>query len=276
MLENRKMGNRKQNKSIIPLLFDMIGIPLLFLVIFLTTDGVLVQFGYGTGVSELVVGNITSLVYPASDINIFDDGIPVRSTIVMLHQVSLVIGLGSAFFLDMFLSGYLVRKTVTASAIQFVEFGARIASFGLWTIWITGLAILLYYFLEAPQLLENPKIWGKFFIVVMLTINGFMIHNHAIPSLKNLTGSRVLDRNFSEVAIKYLPIVTISVVSWAMAFLLGAYKELNGVVSSGTIIAVYLATLLAAYMLIVLVCFVMKLGMSEKPQARTALPSGYR
>lgn len=181
--------------------------------------------------------------------------LPIRSLLVAAHQAALVIGLGATLFLDLYLVRFLSRRTVSDQTLELVKFGSHIVAVGLFSIWLTGGAILAYYYFWEPTLLNNPKIWGKLIIVLSLTLNGMFLHNYALPNLRFSLGRSILDGSFLQLATTYLPLVAISGVSWGAAFILGAFKEINNTISTSEIIYAYVMAGAAIYMGIVLTCW---------------------
>ncbi|MEP0943223.1 MAG: hypothetical protein ABJH63_00745 [Rhizobiaceae bacterium] len=181
-----------------------------------------------------------------------------RSFLVVAHQASLVVGLGAAFFLDLYLAQFLRHRVVSQQTLDLVQFGSHLVSWGLSAIWLTGGAILFYYFMWAPELLQNPKIWAKLVIVLALTINGMLIHRVALDGLRHCLGRSILDQNFPRVAITFLPMVAISTVSWGFAFVLGAFRELNNTYDSQSILIGYFVLLATVYCILVLTCAVVR------------------
>ena len=182
-----------------------------------------------------------------------------KSFIVAAHQASLVIGLGAALFLDIYLAQFLKHRVITQHTLDLVRFGSQLVTWGLAAIWATGGAILLYYYLWAPELLQNPKIWAKLIIVLGLTINGLFIHRYAFNGLRNCLGRRVLDQGVLKVALTFLPLAAISVVSWGFAFLLGAFKELNNTYDAASLLSFYFTVLAMVYTALLIGCALMRL-----------------
>lgn len=170
-----------------------------------------------------------------------------KSLIVAAHQASLIIGLGAAFFLDVYLARHLVHRRVTQQTLELVRFGSLLVAWGLAAIWMSGIAILVYYSLWSPELLQNPKILAKCVIVLVLTVNGVLIHNNALNHLRHCLGRSILDQPLNRVATAYLPLVATSVVSWGFAFALGAFKEINNVYEASELVGAFIVLLATFY-----------------------------
>ena len=182
-----------------------------------------------------------------------------KSFIVAAHQASLVIGLGAALFLDIYLAQFLKHRVITQHTLDLVRFGSQLVTWGLAAIWATGGAILLYYYLWAPELLQNPKIWAKLIIVLGLTINGLFIHRYAFNGLRNCLVQNPPAQGLLKVALTFLPLAAISVVSWGFAFLLGAFKELNNTYDAASLLSFYFTVLAMVYTALLIGCALMRL-----------------
>ncbi|MFY8096029.1 MAG: hypothetical protein ACOVN0_21340 [Niveispirillum sp.] len=161
-----------------------------------------------------------------------------RTGLRVLHFVGLVLGLGSATLLDVFLFRSR-RQPVTAGLAELAETAGSLVSAGLAVLWATGLGFLFYYAAFDPPRLENPKVWAKVAIVLVLSINGIFIHAVALPQLRASVG-RVFLSSLSPVRQHlFLSIGMVSAVSWYGAMLLGAVPQLNFVVPAQMILALY-------------------------------------
>ena len=268
MQSQQPSEGHKTKTSFLPSVWDLICIPLLFLFTFLMTDAILVQFSYGTGVYELFTRHIANMVFPKTPLDISKLSFPTYSALLLTHLSALIVALGSAFFVAVFLIRNLAHKTISKSTLEVLHLGSTISAAGLTALWLTGFALLVYYALIMPELLNNPKIWGKFFIVTMLTINAMLIRNHAIPSLEYMRGARILDRPLSEIAIKHIPLVSVSTASWVSALFLSSFDQLNNTISATSIIAGYFLTIALTYVVLVAVCANLKKNMSYRALAK--------
>lgn len=170
------------------------------------------------------------------------------TVIKVAHLVGLIMGLGGAVLADLTVFTRGVIRPVSAYTIHQVEFLAHIVSVGLIILWVTGTGLILVNSMGNPEYLNNPKLWAKIFIVVTLTVNGIFVHSKVLPFLHNSIGLRLFDR----VSKKTIGILTffgsVSVVSWAVPFVLGKASELNHVMPMSNILLVYLGCVLATWL----------------------------
>ncbi|MGB7286661.1 MAG: hypothetical protein WBC71_07010, partial [Salaquimonas sp.] len=99
-----------------------------------------------------------------------------HTILLILHVAGLVAGLGGTLFLDLYLLRYLYHRPLTLHVFELLEFGGKIVSMGLVTLWISGIGFLFYYWAQVPENLSNPKIWAKLSVVCILSLNGLAIH----------------------------------------------------------------------------------------------------
>lgn len=101
----------------------------------------------------------------------------------------------------------------------------RIVSRALVGLWITGISVcLLDASTQGLTYFLNPKLQAKIAIVVLLTINGFVLHRAVLPGLQK-AGS-LLNLEFKPRLIATFTGV-VSGVSWFFAALLGVGKPLS-------------------------------------------------
>jgi hypothetical protein len=105
-------------------------------------------------------------------------------------------------------------------------------------LWATGAAIVT---LDAAskggwQYFANPKLQAKILIVVLLTLNGVVLHNMVLPWLEK-AGS-LLNLSFNRIALATFA-GTVSGVSWMYAAMLGVGRPLSWKYSLGEIMAAY-------------------------------------
>lgn len=181
-----------------------------------------------------------------NDLLLFDI-VPLRTILIIIHLTGLMLGMGCAMFLDIYMLRRLYTHRLEQNDVRLLQFGSSVVMLGLVLLWISGLGFLLDYAAAATEKLSNPKIWSKMSIVVVLTINGMMLHGIVFPRFAARIGRRAFDEaQTSRDSMLFLVSGLVSSVSWVAAFVLGAVKELNNVVSWDVILLAYVALLAAA------------------------------
>jgi hypothetical protein len=166
----------------------------------------------------------------------------------IIHLMGLIMGLGGAVLLDFTILTRGIIRPVSKYTIHQTEVLSRIVSIGLAVLWVTGIGLIWLNLADKPEYLTNQKLWAKIAIVVLLTINGVVIHNRVIPMLKQKTGQRLFDN----VEINYIALLTgigaISLTSWITPFILGKASELNYVTPMSTILLCFLGALITVWL----------------------------
>lgn len=113
-----------------------------------------------------------------------------------------------------------------------------IVAIALGALWITGAAIVTLDALTKGgwQYFANPKIQAKILIVVLLTVNGVVLHNLVLPALQK-AGS-LLHMTFSRAMLAAFAGV-VSGVSWLYAAMLGVGRPLSWKYSLVELMAAY-------------------------------------
>lgn len=166
-----------------------------------------------------------------------------KSAITFVHLAGLALGIGCAWTLDLFIFKHFKKHTITEEKYDVIAFVSRLVTVGLVVLWISGGLFILYYYHFTPEFLGNEKVWGKLFIVSVLTVNGLLVHRMLLPKLRNAIGSNLLETLTQKELRLVVSVGTISFLSWMVPMILGVSKTLNFTVPGVYIVGVYLYVL---------------------------------
>ncbi|WP_245442611.1 hypothetical protein [Methylobacterium terrae] len=173
---------------------------------------------------------------------------PVRvlTLLVAVHLIGLCFGLGGATMLDFWILRWMRWGSLPGEIARIFLFVSKVVSVGLGLLWASGLGFLAVYAVEAPDKFDNPKLWAKIAVVLVLTINGLLIHAVVLPGVLRDLSRPMLDGVSGRHTAIFLVSGAVSGVSWYAAFALGLVRELNGTVPAALLLALWLAAVLAA------------------------------
>ncbi len=163
----------------------------------------------------------------------------IKTGLLLLHLLGLVLGVGTATLLDLFIARSLRSGRFSKEQFEFIRFASSFVFAGILLLWISGLSFLLYYYFESPTGLENPKVWAKISIVAILSLNGLYIHKQVLPELKRNAGFSIFHGTSKAKRSMMLVSGAVSVVSWYAPLVIGTAKELNFTVSAPAILIAY-------------------------------------
>jgi GGDEF domain-containing protein len=164
----------------------------------------------------------------------------IRTVLIIMHLIGLVVGLGAATVADVLFMGCLLNNRMTEDQFASFKRVTDLVVVGLLILGASGFGFIAFYALTDPSLIANPKLWAKLGIVVVLSINGFFMHDFIMP----LIGRNLNRPLFSVPAIirnRWLLFGcgAISMTSWYAALVLGVWKEINFKVSYWEIFSSY-------------------------------------
>jgi hypothetical protein len=162
-----------------------------------------------------------------------------KTTLRFVHFIGLALGLGAATLLDLMLLRFFVREPISHQNWKLVHFSANIVNVGLMLLWASGIGFIVHYALFDPAKLMNQKIWAKLAIVFVLTMNGLFIHAVILPRIKAQLGRTLFDGMSQFQKSVFLISGGISVTSWYVPVVLGAFPQLNFAVPATTILLTY-------------------------------------
>jgi hypothetical protein len=163
------------------------------------------------------------------------------------HLMGLIMGLGGAVLLDLTILTRGVIRPVGKFTLEQLHSLSRAVSLGLFVLWATGGLLIWMNLQEKPDYLQNPKLWAKIVIVVILTLNGLLIHRYVMPFMERRIGNRLFDGVSNRMIAGFTFVASVSVVSWFTPFVLGKASELNFVTPMSVILLAYATAVLFAW-----------------------------
>ncbi|PTR14328.1 MULTISPECIES: hypothetical protein [unclassified Pseudomonas] len=161
-----------------------------------------------------------------------------RLGVVYFHLIACCVAIGLVLTSDIAMVQQLLKGDVSGHHDDaHMDSLQKTVSLALVVLWITGVAIVgIDYAGKGMEYFLNPKIQAKIGIVVLLTINGFVLHRAVLPALKK-AGS-LLKLSFS---LRMLALFSgaFSGVSWFYAALLGVGRPLAWKYSLLELLAAY-------------------------------------
>jgi hypothetical protein len=148
-----------------------------------------------------------------------------RMGIVYIHLIACCVAIGLVLTSDITMVKDLLKGDPAARVdSQHMSQLQKTVSIALIGLWLSGIALVsLDASVKGWQYFANPKLQAKVLIVVLLTLNGVVLHQHILPWLQK-AGS-LLKLSFSQ-TLKAIFAGSVSGVSWFYAAMLGVGKPL--------------------------------------------------
>ena len=161
-------------------------------------------------------------------------------TLVFCHFLAAAIALGAIVATDLRLLSKLAQDRVRIAPPN--EFVARIVVVSLVVLYLSGAALVLQAAIERPVTLANPKLQAKVALVLLLTMNAFILHRFTFPRLAR--GRRIVRwRTLDWIAIA-VPVAASNAL-WLFVAFLGTARAWNDAVPFSDIVAVAAVVYLA-------------------------------
>lgn len=167
-----------------------------------------------------------------------------KTLIVYAHLIAACVAIGILLMQDLALAKTR-GKALSSLAIKDLTKAADIMFIALVVLWISGLTLVLLGYLENPaQYLMNEKLWAKFTVVSVLTLNGIALHYFSFPRVTSSRGLIGLP-GFEQITVALTGAV--SSVSWLFACYLGIARPWNYTVDYSYVMFIYAGLLTGAF-----------------------------
>lgn len=166
-----------------------------------------------------------------------------KTLVIYVHLLATCVAVGILLLQDAALAKSR-GKALSVKAIKDLASAAEIMFVALVVLWITGLGLVLLGYLENPQqYFMNEKLWAKFTVVSVLTLNGVLLHYFSFPRVtarRGLLGRTKLEQRLVAAT------GAISSTSWLFACYLGIARPWNYTVDFGFVMFIYTGFLILA------------------------------
>lgn len=168
----------------------------------------------------------------------------IRSGLRLIHFAGIILGVGAATLLDLIILRFVLIRKIEESYIAIIDFASLVIIFGLSLLWFSGMGFFVYYSFFDIAKIDNPKLFAKFVIVGVLTLNAFLVHHFIIPQVEIQIGQHLFDGLTKFHRFLLILIGTISAISWYVPLVLGIVPQLNNTIPSDVILVSYAVLIL--------------------------------
>lgn len=139
------------------------------------------------------------------------------------HIVGVAIGAGGATMSDALFVTSIGDNRIDRSELRLLKMASKIVVAGLVLLTITGIGFLLT---GSPT---SPRFWAKMTIVLIASINGFVMHNVLFPIFEQCArdGTAISSAQFTRYAPHLVIAGPVSAISWYSAIILGSWRTLT-------------------------------------------------
>jgi len=159
------------------------------------------------------------------EINTFFDLI--KTPAIVLHVLSVVLGMGAALTADVLFAFYSRDKKFNPTELKTLSILSHVVLGGLALISLTGVIIFLS---DVSKYIESAKFLAKMTILAVLIVNGFLLHKYVWPHISG-KGFFTLKRDSFARKISFT-CGAISTISWISILILGVLDSVSATYNS--------------------------------------------
>jgi hypothetical protein len=159
-----------------------------------------------------------------------------KTLIVYAHLLAACLAVGILLIQDLAIARG-KGNPLSSPDIENLKQSAGIILFALVALWCSGLLLVFMGYQDNPQqYLANQKLWAKFTVVILLTLNGVVLHFYSFPRITSRVGLLGLS-TFEQILVALSGVI--SSVSWLYACYLGIARSWNYTVGYGYVMFIY-------------------------------------
>lgn len=150
----------------------------------------------------------------------------IYTLLVIAHIIGIAWGVGAATLGDVLFFKALKNNKFTSGDFKILELASTMVWVGLAILFLSGFGFFLNFRLQgaAGFFIDDMRVWAKLLIVLIIFINGLVLHWKVFPILKENLDKSLKNKHF----FNRIPIVftsgAISATSWYSVLVLGAWR----------------------------------------------------
>ncbi|MFZ3185403.1 MAG: hypothetical protein WA173_14825 [Pseudomonas sp.] len=161
----------------------------------------------------------------------------IKTLLVYGHLLATCVALGHVLLADHKLWRWR-EAPLNATQQAYLAETQKIVTLALLALWASGLLLVLQGYLdEGQRYLLNQKLWAKVAVVVLLSINGMLLHRVGFPSLQRAAYAALPFSTRSRLAL----LGALSTSGWLFAAFLGVARPWNHVLPCLHVLTVFAA-----------------------------------
>ncbi|MCX2865765.1 hypothetical protein OOZ63_28485 [Paucibacter sp. PLA-PC-4] len=165
-----------------------------------------------------------------------------KNALTFCHLLAMAVAVGKMLDFDFrFLRSVHMRPS--PQLLQDLGGTKTTMTLALIALWFSGAALVYLGYAQNPEYLMNEKLWAKISTVIVLSVNGLLMHRFAFPILKQ--GGIFLDLPQARMLALTL-FAAISSVSWLYASFLGIARSWNNTAPISYTMGIYATLVLGA------------------------------
>ena len=186
--------------------------------------------------------------------------IELKTLFIAVHLIGVVLGLGAASIADFYIYKSARAKSVSQLHIDSVKMLSSIVTVGLALTLASGIAFIVRYYCVQPEMLLNPKLHAKLFIVLLLAFNAIYIHRIVLPRYYNSFQHNLISSLSRNNLLCFITSAAVSVTGWWWSFFLGVARELNFTYPTSVFLYLYFASIATVFCVGIIATLVLKNG----------------
>jgi hypothetical protein len=163
-----------------------------------------------------------------------------QSILVIAHIIGAAIGVGGATMSDMLFFRAMKNRIITTDQFHLLKAASTVVFGGMALVVLSGVWLLFL----SPELLEVPRVQAKLTAVLVLMLNGFVLHAGLLKYLQKNLDAPLRQQGLRARQWIFAASGSASIVSWYAAFVLASLDDLP--LSYLALLGIYLGVIAAA------------------------------
>jgi hypothetical protein len=163
-----------------------------------------------------------------------------QSILIITHIIGAAIGVGGATMSDMLFFRAMKNRIITTDQFHLLKVASAVVFGGMALVVLSGVWLLFL----SPHLLEVPRVQAKLTAVLVLMLNGFVLHAALLKYLQKHLDAPLRQQGLRSRQWIFAASGSASIVSWYAAFVLASVDDIR--LSYAALVGIYVGIVAVA------------------------------
>lgn len=160
--------------------------------------------------------------------------VDLRTLVVISHIIGTVMGVGGVYIAAVMFFKTMRRGLIEQAELDMMNTVSQVVAIGIVILFFSGVALFMF---DPDKYMGSSKFLVKMFIVVVILLNGIVLHRLQVPFLQRFVGLDLrATAEFQAKKALLLITGTTSVVSWTIAMVLGMLRGIPYSLTTGLLV----------------------------------------
>ncbi|MFN3233958.1 MAG: hypothetical protein ACE365_00905 [Gammaproteobacteria bacterium] len=151
----------------------------------------------------------------------------IREVLVAFHAFAACVGIGGSFVARLYRAQFMAHKKIQENHIKIMRFFHHVIMMGLWSLVVSGFALLVFFYFFEPATLWNAKIYAKILLTIYLLFLAVKMSSYIFKTINMQIGKHIFQGLSASDISRLIYYALSTLILWISLFVMGSIRWMN-------------------------------------------------